>query len=527
MKQYSNRLKRNTRRSHHNTIKTLRYGGSAISMAKYKSKSRASVRGASIDKEAKKKYDNNCYFFTGNPTPTIQQIKNRFRCRRSNEKTTQLYAQDRTEKDQYNYIPRTHLIQHSCLTNYNNYFNKEKVPLTFDTLCDADKGFKDINPDYDVLIDYAYELERRLEVDPLIKEFIKKLILYTNIDRDGLSEIYKGAFVVIQDKGFFYDDIVKDKKNSSKLIICNAKKTIPDTSHDSVYDSPQYRIGTGILYDCSAEGKCDAGKRNTTFDCLIGKSPIPDLYGNTWFQFEYANLLGVWNKLVLHGYSFIKHKISGKNVGPLGTSEYAEYVKPFILSVCGCDDGSAAQCIPLQCVKQQIDLHEYSSNFLSRVNLSLPSYQRIRLKNFIPSRFIDSNYRMSLGGLHDAITGQTIEQLTMIAPYVTHIRSETRYDINIIQEIVFLLFYHATHSNRNYDEIAQTIRNKYFTSRSSSGSRSRSSRSRSSSNRSSSNRSSSNRSSSGSRSSSNRSSSGSRSSSNRSSSGSRSSSNRI
>jgi len=461
MKQYSKRLKNHTRHSRH---KTLRYGGSDFSMAKYKSKSRVPSRGRRINVHAKEIYDNNCYFFTGNPTPTIQQIKDRFRCRR-NEKTTYLYTQDRTVKDQYNYIPREHLIRHSCLTNYNNYFNKEREPLTFNSLCDADKGLKDINPDYDVLIDYADELERRLEVDPLIKEFIKKLILYTNIDRDGLSEIYKGAFVVIQDKGFFYDDIVKDKKNSSKLRICITNKTVPDTSHDSVYDSPQYRLGAGILYGCSDEGACDADKRNATFDCLIGKSPIPDLYGNTWFQFEYANLLGFWNKIVLHGYSFLAHKISGKNVGPLGNSEYAEYVKPLILTVCGCDDDRSTRCIPLECVKKKIDIREYSSNFLSRTRLSLPSYMRIRLKNFVPSRFIDSDYRMSLSGLLDAINGhQSNEQLTMIAPYVSYIQSETRYDINIIQEIVFLLFYHATHANRNYDEILHIIRNKYFTS---------------------------------------------------------------
>ena len=474
-KQISRRGKKNTRRSHDSTVKTLRYGGSATSvvtssMAKYKS--RASARSARIDKEANKKYDNNCYFFTGNPTPTIQQIKNRFICRR-NEKTTQLYAQDRNDKTQYNYIPRTYLTKHSCLTNYNNYFNKERVPLTFDTLCDADKGVRDINPDYDILINYAYELESRLDVDPLIKEFIKKLILYTNIDRDGLSEIYKGAFVVIQDKGFFYDDIVKDEKNSSKIRICNTKKLIPDSSHDSVYDSPQYRLGNGILYDCDVEGRCDLDKKNESFDCLIGKSPIPDLYGNTWFQFEYANLVGLWNKVFLHGVSFVKHKVSEQNVGPLGTSGYAEYVRPLILSVCGCDDSSATQCIPLQCVKQKINLHDYSSNFLTRTNLSLPSYQRIRLKNFIPrSMFI--NYRMSLSGLRDAIDGKTIEQLTAIAPYVNYIQSETRYDINIIQEIVFLLFYHATHANRNYDEIAQTIRNKYFTSSNSSNGKSKS-----------------------------------------------------
>jgi hypothetical protein len=360
-------------------------------------------------------------------------------------------------------------------------FNREKDALTYDSLCNSDKGFKDINPDYDGLISYAHDLESKLEVDTLIKEFIMKLILYTNINRDGLREIYNGAFVIIQDEGFFYDSIVTEK-NSDKLRVCITKKSIPDTSHDSVHTAPQYRIGRGILYDCR-EGTCDVTRSNSSFDCLIGKSPIPDLYGNTWFQFEYANLLGLWN-VVLHGLSFVRHKVSGKNVGPLGKSEYAEYVKPLILTVCNeCDDDRLAECIPLQCVKQRIDLHEYSSNFLSRVKLSLPDYTHVRLKSFVTANFY-KGYKMSFSQLHHAIgdhifhanssdessSGDTshLTQVNMIAPYVEFLQeqeqkqdSHMRYDIDIIQEIVFLLFYYATHDNIDYDEILRTIRSKY------------------------------------------------------------------
>jgi len=481
MKRKSHRLKNTKRRLQH-TSPMLRYGGAMVpntksnGRPKSKQTTKVSARSAGIDGRAKEIYDNNCYFFSGNPTPTIRQIKDRFKCTR-NARTKYLYAQDRIDKDQYNYIPHKYLTDHSCLTNYNNYFNKDKELLTFDGLCDA--GFRDINPDYDDLIAYAYELEAHLGVDPLIKEFIMNLISYTNINREGLKEIYNGAFVVIQDNGFFYDSIVKDKKNSDKLRECITKKTLPESSHDSVHDAPQYRLGNGILYDCRSSGSvCDTTKTNSTFDCLIGKSPIPDLYGNTWFQFEYANLLGFWNKIVLHGYSYIKHKLSGKNVGPLGNSDYAEYVKPLILSVCGCDDRSS-RCVPFQCVRRIMDLHEYSANFLSRANLSLPEYTHLRLKNFIPAghiihdglnidgAIIDDAYRMSIDGLYYAVNANLhTSQMNIIAPYVDTLQKQgnkKRYDINIIQEIVFLLFYYAIHDNRNYDEIMRTIHSKYFT----------------------------------------------------------------
>jgi len=473
--------KSHTKRRLHHTNPTLRYGGALAPKTKstgrprFKQTIRVSGRTPVMDRRAKEMYDHNCYFFSGNPTPTIRQIKDRFRCTR-NARKKYLYAQDPHNNDQYNYIPQTYLTDHSCLTNYNNYFNKEEEPLTFDSLCDA--GFRDINPDYDDLIAYAYELETHLGVDPLIKEFIMKLITYTNINREGLKEIYNGAFVVIQDNGFFYDSIVKDKKNSDKLRECITKKTFPDSSHDSVYNAPQYRLGNGIIYDCSSSGACDMTKANSTFDCLIGKSIIPDLYGNTWFQFEYANLLGFWNKIILHGYSYIKHKLSGKNVGPLGNSDYAEYVKPLILSVCGCDDKSR-KCVPFQCVRRITNLHEYSATFLSTANLSLPDYSHLRLKNFISSAhiihdglnidgtIIDDAYTMSIAGLYYSVNYELhTSQINSIVPYVDMLQkqgNQKRYDINIIQEIVFLLFYYAIHNNRNYDEIMRTIRSKYFT----------------------------------------------------------------
>ena len=80
---------------------------------------------------------------------------------------------------------------------------KQLLENALETNC-SKNAFQDLNPQFNKLLNYSYKLAEELHVDSLIKRFIIDLILYTNINEFGLQELYKGAFIIIRDGGFFY-----------------------------------------------------------------------------------------------------------------------------------------------------------------------------------------------------------------------------------------------------------------------------------------------------------------------------------
>ncbi len=445
--------------------------------------------------KAREAYKENCNFFydsKNNRDKTPQEIKDNFKCQLSKNNRRMLYSK-RDDKNEYDYISQEKMRTGSCINNYNTYLNSQEKLELEDLYGNCSKNsFRTVNEDYDKLLQYAYELSEELQVDEQIKKFVIDLIVYTNINKIGLEELYKGAFIIIRDKGFFYN---RFKCESSR--ICNTKKFLSESSHDSLYKDKQYRIGNGVLYNCDDNGMCNKNQSNSVFDLLIGTSPINYFYGDTWVQFEYANLLTNWNKFGLHAYSFIKHKWSGQNVGPLGQSLYAEYVKPLILEVCDPISCKTSQCKPIPCVRPNINLKEYSDNFLSENNILIHDYKDI--KDFVKSfgsndriKFTDiknkiekniekyDDYEEAMDDLDyrsvSIIKPVTDEQYVIyksMLPYINSL-SETdnfTYDRDEIIEIMFLIFYYFKEHKTNYAELKSIIDKRYSSSRKMGGKR--------------------------------------------------------
>jgi hypothetical protein len=442
----------------------------------------------------------NCYFFydtKNNRHKTVEEIKDKFKCQKTKNGRKMLYAK-RDNTEEYDFVSQTKLRDYNCVLNYNSNFNPEKDSpnhknLDTEALLEncSDNSFRDINPDYDKLLQYAYRLSDELHVDEEIKKFVVDLVVYTNINKEGLDELYKGAFVIIRDKGFFYN---RFKCGTAR--ICDTKKFLSESSHDSLYKDPQYRIGNGVLYNCDENGICDKNQSNTVFDLLIGTSPNNYFYGDTWMQFEYANLLTIWNKYALHVYSFVKHKWTGQNVGPLGESVYAEYVKPLILEICNPAVCTNPPCEPVPCVRPKINLQEYSETFLRENNISIQDYKDI--KDFIKSKFGStsrikiadikkemSDYIKAYDDYQKAVRDDddttnirytTREQYLLcksMIPYIDSL-SETdnyNYDRDEIIEIMFLIFYYFKENKTNYTELKNIIDQRYASSRKTGGKR--------------------------------------------------------
>jgi hypothetical protein len=424
-----------------------------------------------LDSSAEETFKNFCYPFYNKKTKTYKrqtEVKEAFLCKLTQRNQRNLYAKN-DDFDRYDFFPQTKLQTYQCIGNYGNYLDPERKndgfePLKIDDLLTgcSETIFDFINTDFKILQAYSYNLQNEIEknqgvIDQVVKNFIDDLIKYTNIDKKTLDEIYKGGFVIVRDNGYFYKTYGCHEKGR----ICKLDAFPSESSHDS--QENQYRLGNGMLMRCnSGAGECDKNNSNSTFDLLIGKSPIENFYGDTWFQFEYANITTWTNKWPLHGYSYIKHKLTGHNVGPLGTSEYAEYTKCIILDMCydNCNPKIDVKCEPVSCVSEKINLFEYSQNFFSANNILLEKYKLI--KDYVKTSFtINSKTQISdiLSSINGYLEnsnspdffsyGATNPQLTSIfkavEPFLQRIADDNYYyNRDQIIEILFLIFYYIT-----------------------------------------------------------------------------------
>ena len=427
------------------------------------------------DSNARDIFNNNCYPFydkTENRYRNKQEVLDNIVCQTDSRGARYIYF--RKNASEYHRLSSAQLRDHGCINNYNSYYDPSKdepghVVLTVDDLhqnC-SNTALEPINPDSIILLDYVNSLRDRLhaEVDETIKSFINDLIKYTNLNREGLDEIFKGAFTIIRDKGFFFNRY----KCSPASRECNTKILLSESSHDSLHKDTQYRLGNRILYKCTEDGTCDTDNPNDFFDLLVGTSPIPEFYGDTWFQFEYANLLTSWNKYTLHAIAYGKHVSTKKNVGPFGESDYAEYVKPFILDICNYNDCTEDVCKPIPCVKPIVDLKKRSDRYISENNINITRYKVI--KNFIKI-LLDSTTKVTLTNVLDFFIAETKNKvsridvryllfLEKICEYLSHLFNSFSYDREQITEIIFLIVYYIKTNNENYDELNRIITKRY------------------------------------------------------------------
>jgi hypothetical protein len=113
--------------------------------------------------------------------------------------------------------------------------------------------------------------------------------------QEVLQEILNGGHLNLEDGGKFYDELVNTFNSSiSKRV----------SSHHSIAQqySLSYPIAKEVLFGITENSE---GKKVT------------------WMQFEKHNTKNLLN-IILHLIDYIKYRITGKNIGPFGSSEHTD-----------------------------------------------------------------------------------------------------------------------------------------------------------------------------------------------------------
>jgi len=379
-----------------------------------------------ISKEGKESFKQNCYPLWNNETNNFknkEQIVQEHLCVPGKNNKKFLYF-----KNNKSYYPFLNSTLNSCITNYNQYNNNPDINhLDVDELiekCDINY-LNSINSDYVKLIKYVNNLSKQVTVLPKIHDFLVALVTFTNISYNEMIEVMNGAYVIINnDNGYIYNKFFPEKEKTyksdnllSRTInyvrpfssrkchgVCNTRARVAESSHETMYDFKQYRYGEGVIFGIDDSESGISSKSNSVFDLLVGRCILPDFYGDTWFQFEEANISNWWNQGPLHGLSFVKYKIKEKNIGPLGESKYTEYTEPFIINFCeqNCDINNDS-CEIKQCITKKEDS---INNILESENWNRDNdiFTYKEFKNFIKKHLHFSKGYFSLQNLLTELT---------------------------------------------------------------------------------------------------------------------------
>ncbi len=170
-------------------------------------------------------------------------------------------------------------------------------------------------------------------IDETFKLMIIDLLTETNFDYRIFKKILKGAYVMINDNGYFYHKWVKFHKNHLSKQNKNVEPSFSifnSSSHHSC--TSQYRLGNGIIFDTD-------GQITNTFDLLIGTSCLHKNYicknkkkCNTWFQLERSRVSSLSN-FFQHSIDYLNYVIHGVNIGPFGESPHTEHNDPIIITL--------------------------------------------------------------------------------------------------------------------------------------------------------------------------------------------------
>lgn len=278
---------------------------------------------------------------------TVDEIREHIICVPDRKRDNQFYNirnLKQHRKNAYDHFGSDMEVQ-TCLDRYNADLGTE---VTIDEIANCQiTNVVNVNPDYAHMLQYLQGLNDTGLVSDTVLDFLQSLVEYTNVSMTALKEILNGAFTIIRgDGGHFYNMF----KASADAMACSEWVCgIAETSHDSLDN--QYRLGQRSLVGPELLKDREAAPVSHIFDLLVGTSVLPgDLFGSTWFQFEYARLTGesmvrgLWNRVVEHAISFVKYKSTGRNQGVFGGSKYAEYNKPLILDLC-IHNGKIRSCV--------------------------------------------------------------------------------------------------------------------------------------------------------------------------------------
>ncbi|CAM4469384.1 MAG: hypothetical protein LEGION0403_FIIPPAGN_00268 [Legionella sp.] len=171
------------------------------------------------------------------------------------------------------------------------------------------KFFHKVETTYKDMLEHIQEglrnKQHHIETSSQEINFLLRLIaaLHLNSDYEAnpvrtqevLQEMLNGGHLNLEDDGKLYDELVKHFNSSiSKRI----------SSHHSI--AQQYSLS----YPISKE-------------VLFGVTEDSEGRKRTWMQFEKHNTKNLLN-IILHLIDYIKYRITGKNIGPFGSSEHTD-----------------------------------------------------------------------------------------------------------------------------------------------------------------------------------------------------------
>lgn len=144
-----------------------------------------------------------------------------------------------------------------------------------------------------------------VEIDFTLR-LICKLRLHFNQDSnftaEALEEILKGGHIKFEDDGLFYNELIEEFNTNLRPRF---------SSHKS--SQQQFSLSGPVIKEV-----------------LFGVTKDEQGKETTWMQFENNNTKTLIS-LILHLFDYIMHKLTGKNIGPYGTSNFTEK-NPFIIS---------------------------------------------------------------------------------------------------------------------------------------------------------------------------------------------------
>lgn len=141
--------------------------------------------------------------------------------------------------------------------------------------------------------------------------------------------------------GFMYAQVANKSKHSMQEILDGAYVSVSDPEHWG-YDS-------FIAADDAYKRACSHASSDQTYGMTLSGSLRSMLVGTddsrtlnyTWFQFEGADQHTTW---LGHTLDYWEYKITGRNIGPLGTSGYTDW-NPIVL---GKTELASSAC-PIEC----------------------------------------------------------------------------------------------------------------------------------------------------------------------------------
>jgi len=126
--------------------------------------------------------------------------------------------------------------------------------------------------------------------------------------------------------GFMYVQVAQQHRDIMREILRGAHlvllKDQVDSSHGPISAYEMLENWPGA-YKRASSHRSDAQQYGIPQGQVLHTILLGKIGGKTWFQFEGNGVNGVWT-FILHMCDYVEYKLTGRNIGPLGTSKYTD-----------------------------------------------------------------------------------------------------------------------------------------------------------------------------------------------------------